>query len=129
MTATETTALLAVFAFVMIIAALLDPAPVASWWRRLRAWLREELRLLREESWADGIYQGPGTAADPRVAGLAERQRELAARMRAEGRHLLDSPAGARKSYRPALTKPTPEPTPPRAAAVVPIRRTKGASR
>lgn len=126
--ASETTLLLAVFAFVAIVIGLLDPAPVVAFWRRCCAWVREEGRLVREESWADGIYQGPGTAADPRVAAMAEKQRELTARMRDEGRHLLDSPTGERKPYKPVGTKPIEAP-PPRAAAVVPIRRAAGGKR
>lgn len=114
-TPAEMLLLLAVFLFVALVFALLDPVPVAAWYRQLRTWAREELRLVAEESWSDGIYQGPGTAADPRVAEMAEKQRALAQRMRAEGRHLL-----AGYPYKPTLTKESP---PPRAAHVVPIRR------
>lgn len=113
--------LLAVFVFVSIVFSLLDPAPVVAFWRRCCAWAREEARLINEASWAEGIYQGPGTSSDPRVAAMAEKQRELAARMREEGRHLLTG-----RAYKPALTKETP---PPRAAEVVPIRRAAGAKR
>lgn len=128
LTALETTLLLAVFAFVFIVIGLLEPAPVVAFWRRIVAWAREEGRLAREESWAHGVYHGPGTVGDPRVAAMAEKQRELAARMREEGRHLLDSPTGERKPYKPIGTKPV-EPPPPRAAAVVPIRRAAGGKR
>lgn len=123
LTAPETTLLLGTFAFIAIVVGLLDPSPVIAFWRRTCAWLREEARLVHEESWADGIYQGPGTGADPRVAAVAEKQRELAVRMRKEGRHLLSG-----KRYTPAGTKPL-EPAPPRAAAVVTPIRARGAKR
>lgn len=119
----EVLLLLAVFVFVALVFALLDPLPLVTWYRRLQAWLREEMRLVAEESWSDGIYQGPGSGADPRVAQMAERQRELATRMREEGRHLL-----AGRVYRPVLTKPIEAP-PPKAAKVFPIRKTAGVKR
>lgn len=93
MTAFEVVALLAVFAIVALLVHLLDPMTMG-------AWFREEMRLLREESWADGIYQGPGTGKDPRVAEMAERQAALAKRMRREGRHLL-GPERKRKAWEP----------------------------
>lgn len=123
LTPAEMLAVLAVFLFLALVFALLDPVPVVAWYRRLQAWLREETRLIAEESWSDGIYRGPVTAADPRVAAMAEKQRELAAQMREEGRHLLTG-----RAYRPALTKPFEAP-PPKAAKVFPIRRAAGGKR
>lgn len=113
----ETLLLLAVFAFAAIVFWLLDPAPVVALYRRARAWVREEARLARAESWANGVYEGPPEVADSRIAKMAERQRELAERMRAEGRHLFND-----RAYKPALTKPVEAP-PPKAAQVYPIRR------
>lgn len=61
----------------------------------LMRWLREELRLMGIDSWADGAYEGPPdphpcTARDPRCARLAERQDAIYRAMRRAKSHLLD---------------------------------------
>lgn len=63
----------------------------------LRAWLREEVRLVSLDSWANDAYHGPPdpepcTASDPRCAKLAERQEALYRSMRRMKSHLLDRP-------------------------------------
>lgn len=110
--------LLAAFLGMALLASIFNPPGFFVW---LRGWIREEVRLLRAESWGDGVYAG--TAADPAVQRMAKRQAELADRMRNEGRHLL-----AGRHYVPVLTKPT-EARPPMADKVVPIRKRAGAKR
>lgn len=58
----------------------------------LARWLREEWRLARLPTWADGAYAGPApcTLADPRCAALAVEQAKLYARMRRLKSHALD---------------------------------------
>lgn len=87
------------------------------------AWLREEWRLLRMDSWATSDYvvnPSLGTRADPRVARVDLARRALGRRMRKQGRGLLGPRA---KPYTPELRPPAPDPTPPKAGKVVPVRR------
>jgi hypothetical protein len=60
---------------------------------RLRAWLANEVRLLRLRDWSGGQYDGPlpFTAADPRCARLIARQVEAREKMRREKAGLLDA--------------------------------------
>jgi len=99
---------------IALILALLSGHPIA--------WFRNELRLMRAETWEPARERVTGaTLAEERAARLLYRQRALAKRMRKTGKHLF---AGRR--YKPALTAPiaTPQPTPPKAFAVVtPIRK------
>jgi len=108
--------LLAAFGLVAVLWAIFDPI-------NLFAWLREEWRLMRAETWADGEYEGePGTVTDPDVRAMVARQRAFGERLRWQGKSLLSG-----KEYRPVLTKPAdPPPPPPMANRVFPIRRAKG---
>lgn len=107
--------LFAVFVFVALLAAILNPPG-------LIAWLREEWRLARADTWADGSYRGAvGTSADPDVKRMEARQRAFGERLRRQGRSLL-----AGKEYVPSLTKPAEPPPPPRANKVVRLRAAGG---
>jgi|SRR6185369_1349743 len=103
-----------VLGVVAVILALLSGHPVA--------WFRNELRLIRAETWEPSRERITGaTLAEERAARLLYRQRALAKRMRKTGKHLF---AGRR--YKPALTAPiaAPLPSPPKAFSVVtPIRK------
>ena len=81
---------------------------------RLLAWLREEIRLLGLDSWADGAYADstephPCTSSDPRCAALIERQQNVRAAMRSQRvpqllreHRMIDgklTPVGAEKPY------------------------------
>lgn len=110
-TALDILILLAVFVFVCLVAAIFHPGGFV-------AWLREEWRLARADTWANGEYRGAaGTIEDPRIKRMDARQRAFGERLRSQGRSLL-----AGKPYKPVLTKPT-EPPPRADAIVVPMRR------
>lgn len=122
-TALDIVVLLVIFLFLALFAIAFQP-------RQLLAWIREEWRLLRLDTWDDGKYDAPrsparqptvergdGTANDPKVKRLLDQQVAIAERLRDQGRSIL-----AGKQYIPALTKPADGP-PPKANKVVPIRR------
>lgn len=109
--------LIAALWVVFLILALAVVLALAS--RNPLAWLREEWRLMRADTWAAGPSKIVGaTAEEERAKILLHRQRALAKHMRRKGKHLF-----AGKRYRPALTAPVAPATPPRADVVVPMRK------
>jgi len=90
-----------------------------AFWLQFSAWLRNEWRLIRLDTWAEEprSTSPAGSVADPRVARMDLRQRAYGKRLRREGRSLLSG-----KEYTPALTKEQPAP-PPKSGKVVPIRK------
>lgn len=88
-------------------------------------WIRNEIALMRADTWQGDRLINPalGSFADPRVALVDMKRKQLGKRMKKQGRSLISKRNA--KNYVPELTKPADPPAPPPKAdkVVTPLRR------
>jgi hypothetical protein len=108
---TDVAALLALLVVLALVLAFASKRPID--------WIREELRLMRADTWQGEYLVNPALVDVERAALMAAKGRALGKRMKRQGRSLISKTP---KPYVPVLTKQV-DPVPPLADKVVPIRR------